>query len=229
MSIDLLQQIKDTMSLLGRSPTGVHKVVPCSLTSITHMQFQQYMVVRHTFADDIQSLCYIFFGIIICYNDPLGRQRVDGMTFTYDNSILSAWTEQALNDLGHALDSKIAFLVDPKGMQLQKEISPYFATLFDLVNDWRRLHSRAHYMGEKVKFDEVAALLDEFIAVMPDDEKSPELETVALQLKEDSTTVTRAYSSWRHTQVDDPQGSKHLHDDIHSMDNTLLPHKQFKF
>ena len=229
MSIDLLQQIKDTMSLLGRSPTSVHKVVPRSSTSITRMQFQQYMVVHHTFADDIQSLFYIFIWIIIRYNGPLGCQWVDYMTFTYDNSILSAWTEQALNDLGHALDSKIAFLVDPKGTQLQKEISPYFANLFDLANDWRRLHGRAHYMGEKVKFDEVAALLDEFIAAMTDDEKSPELETVTLQLKEDSTTVTRAYSSWKHTQVDDPQGSKRLHDDICSMDNAPLPHKRFKF
>ena len=229
MSIDLLQQIKDTMSLLGRSPTSVRKVVPHSSTSITCMQFQQYMVVCHTFANDTQSLFYVFIWIIIRYNGPLGCQRVDDATFTYDNSILSAWTEQALNDLGCALDLKIAFLVDPKGTQLQKEISPYFANLFDLANDWRRLHSRAHYMGEKVKFNEIAALLDKFITVMPNDKKSPELETVALQLKEDSTTVTRAYSSWRHTQVDDPQGSKRLHDDIHSMDNTLLPHKQFKF
>lgn len=95
-----------------------------------------------------------------------------------------------MNDLGRALDSKIAFLVDPKGTQLQKEISPYFTNLFNLVNDWRRLHGRAHYMGEKVKFDEVAALLNKFIAVMPNNEKSPKLETVTLQLKEDSTAVT---------------------------------------
>ncbi|KIM58162.1 hypothetical protein SCLCIDRAFT_128817 [Scleroderma citrinum Foug A] len=77
------------------------------------MQFQKHFSVCHTYADDIESLFYAFVWIIIRYNGPLGQEHPNSTTFTYDRSILLAWTEQALDDLGHALDSKIAFLVDP--------------------------------------------------------------------------------------------------------------------
>ena len=139
------------------------------------MQFQQHFSVRHTYADDIESLFYAFVWIIIRYNGPLGRERPDSTTFTYDRSILSAWTEQALDNLGCALDLKIAFLVDPTASLLRHEISPYFVDLFDLADNWRRLHGKAYYMDVSVGFNEVAAVLDEFIATMPDDKKSKPL------------------------------------------------------
>ena len=192
------------------------------------MQFQQHFSVRHTYADDIESLFYTFIWIIIRYNGPLGRERPDSTTFTYDRSILSAWTEQALDDLGHALDSKIAFLVDPAALLLRHEISPYFVDLFDLADSWRRLHSKAHYTGSSIGFDEVAAVLDNFIATMSNDEKSPEFENVTLQLQEDSVAVAQTYSSWKPTHTDGEMPPKRLRDDVRSMDNAPLPYKRFK-
>ena len=185
---------------------------------------------RHTFADDIKSLFYMFIWIVIHYNGPLGRERPDSMIFTYDRSVLSAWTEQALDDLGRALDSKITFLVDPKALLLRREISPYFSDLFDLGDNWRKLHGKAYYTDGSIEFDEVAAVLDKFITTMPDDEKSPEFETVALQLQEDSTIVTQKYSLWKPNQADGnlEMPPKHLRDDVRSMDNAPLPYKQFK-
>jgi len=192
------------------------------------MQFQQHFSVRHTYADDIESLFYTFIWIIIHYNGPFGQERPNSTTFMYDRSILSVWTEQALDDLGHALDSKIAFLVDPKASLLRREISPYFTDLFDLADSWRRLHSKAYYTGISVGFDDVTAVLDEFIATMPNDEKSPKFEATTLQLQEDSVAVAQIYSSWRPTQADGEMPLKCLHDDVRSMDNAPLPYKQFK-
>ena len=147
----------------------------------------------------------------------------------YDRSILSSWTERALDDLGCALDSKIAFLVDPEALLLQREISSYFNDLLALADNWRRLHGKAYYMGVSVGFDEVAAVLDEFIAAIPNDEKSPEFETATLQLQEDSVSVTQNYLSWRPTQADSKMPPlKCLHDNIHSMGNAPLPYKRFK-
>ena len=208
---------------------SVRKVAPRQSTSITRMLFRQHFSVRHTYADDIKSLFYTFIWIIIRYNGPLGQERPDSTTFAYDRSILLAWTERALDDLGRALDSKIAFLVDPEALLLQREISPYFNDLFALADNWRRLHGKAYYTGVSVGFDEVAAVLDEFIAAMPDDKKSPEFETATLQLQEDSVSVAQKYSSWRPTQADSKMPPlKRLHDNIHSMGNALLPYKQFK-
>jgi len=111
------------------------------------MQFQQHFSVHHTYADDIKSLFYTFVWIIIRYNGPFGQEHPDSTTFTYDRSILSAWTEQALDNLGHALDLKITFLVDPQASLLRHKISTYFTNLFDLMNSWRRLHGKAYYTG----------------------------------------------------------------------------------
>ena len=218
------------MSASGRPLSSVCKIAPRQSTSITHLQFQQHFSVHHTFANDIKSLFYTFIWIIIRYNGPLGREHPDSTTFTYDRSVLLAWTEQALDDLGHALDSKIAFLVDPKALLLRCEISPYFADLFDLADNWRKLHGKAYYTDGNIEFDEVAAILDKFITTMPDDEKSPEFETAALQLQEDSVTVTQKYSLWKPNQADgdSEMPPKHLRDNVRSMDNAPLPYKQFK-
>ena len=185
---------------------------------------------RHTFADDIESLFYTFIWIVIHYNGPLGWEHPDSTTFTYDRSVLSAWTEQALDNLGCALDLKIAFLVNPKALLLRREISPYFSDLFDLADNWRKLHGKAYYTDGSVEFDEVAAVLDKFIATMPDDKKSPEFETVALQLLEDSAIVTQKYSLWKPNQADGnlEMPPKCLCDDVRSMDNAPLPYKWFK-
>ena len=84
-------------------------------------------------------------------------------------------------------------------------------------------------MGVSVGFDEVAAVLDKFIAAIPNDEKSPEFETATLQLQEDSVSVAQNYSLWRPTQADSKMPPlKRLHDNIHSMGNAPLPYKRFK-
>ena len=228
ISICLLCQINDALSASGRPLASVHKIVPRQSTSITHMQFQKHFSVCHTYVDDIESLFYTFIWIIICYNGPLGRERPDSITFTYNRSILSAWTEQALDNLGRALDLKIAFLVNPAALLLWREISPYFVDLFDFADSWRRLHSKAHYTGGSIGLNEVAAILDDFITTMPNDEKSPEFENITLQLQEDSIAVAQTYSSWKPTHTDGEMPPKHLRDDVRSMDNVPLPYKRFK-
>ncbi|KIM55112.1 hypothetical protein SCLCIDRAFT_30622 [Scleroderma citrinum Foug A] len=220
ISTNLLCQINDALSASGRPLASVHKIAPHQSTSITHMQFQQHFSVRHTYADDIKSLFYAFVWIIIRYNGPLGQERPIPQ--------LSHMTEQALDDLGHALDSKIAFLVNPTASLLRREILPYFVDLFNLADNWRRLHSKAYYTGVSVGFNEVAAVLDEFITTMPNDKKSPEFETIALQLQEDSATIAQTYSSWRPIQANGQMPLKRLHDEVHSMGNAPLPYKQFK-
>ena len=192
------------------------------------MQFQQHSSVRHTYADNIESLFYAFVWIIICYNGPLGWEHPDSTTFTYDRSILLAWTEQALDNLGHALDSKITFLVNPMASLLRHKILPYFVDLFNLADNWRRLHGKAYYTGVSVGFDEVAAVLDKFITTMPNDKKSPKFETITLQLQEDLAAIAQTYSSWRPIQADGQMPLKCLHDEVCSMGNAPLPYKQFK-
>ena len=63
---------------------------------------------------------------------------------------------------------------------------------------------------------------------MPDDEKSPEFETIALQLQEDSAAIAQTYSLWRPIQADGQMPLKRLHDEVHSMGNAPLPYKWFK-
>jgi len=85
-----------------------------------------------------------------------------------------------------------------------------------------------HDTGISVGFDDVTAVLDEFIATMPNNKKSPKFEATTLQLQEDSVAVTQIYSSWRPTQADGEMPLKCLHNDVCSMDNAPLPYKWFK-
>ena len=100
--------------------------------------------------------------------------------------------------------------------------------LFDLADNWRRLHGKAYYTGVSVGFDEVAAVLDKFITTMPNDKKSPKFETITLQLQEDLAAIAQTYSSWRPIQADGQMPLKCLHDEVCSMGNAPLPYKQFK-
>jgi hypothetical protein len=69
-------------------------------------------------------------------------KQYDG--FDFDRCLLARWSDNELEDLGSAADSKLAFLVDPKGGRLVKEIAPYFKDILEVVQQWLQLHSRAY-------------------------------------------------------------------------------------
>lgn len=91
---------------------------------------------EHTYADNIESLFYIFIWIIIQYNGPFGckcQLNVNG------SMLLDCWSRLGESEVAGAVDTKTAFLISHACEDnLRKEISPYFKDLFNSTMNWQK-------------------------------------------------------------------------------------------
>lgn len=188
-------------------------------------------MIKHTYADDIESLFYVFIWIIVLYDGPLGRER-EGVG--HENTLLSFWSEAASKNLETAKFAKFTFLVS-KRSDLSTQIAPYFADLLPLAESWRSL--LGHYVHEEasVPFDEVLKVFDDFLAQMPDSEKPPAMVSTLHGLlnlappsppaaKTGTKTDTTTGANIKHNTV----YTKRLRDEVRSMGNPPVPTKRFK-
>lgn len=60
------------------------------------------------YADDIESLFYVFIWILVLHDGPLCRER-EGIT--HENTLLSFWSEEASTNFETARFVKFTFLV----------------------------------------------------------------------------------------------------------------------
>ncbi|KIJ14851.1 hypothetical protein PAXINDRAFT_99896 [Paxillus involutus ATCC 200175] len=214
LSVSLLEQMKAVIS------SGHRKTSASESASFAHSYFMQRSTVKYTPSDNIEALLFVLVSIIISYDGPMGQKRVsDG--FDFDESLLAQWSNNGLEDLRSAMYSKFAFLIDRTEDCLVDEIAPYFEDILKVVEQWRQLHGRAYLTQGQVQFKDVFKILDDFIAEMPDGEKSPELQSNSLQLHEDSIAVSQAISSVNLTSPP-PAASKKRLLDVDSMDSELM-------
>ena len=68
-------------------------------------------MIKHTYADNIESLFYVFIWIIVLYDGPLGRER-EGVG--HENTLLLFWSEAASKNLETAKFAKFTFLVSKR-------------------------------------------------------------------------------------------------------------------
>ena len=135
----------------------------------THVNLQSPVTIRHTYADNIESLFYIFIWILILYDGPLGCK---GKGIGHKNTLLSFWSEEASKNLETAKFVKFTFLVS-KWSNLNTQIAPYFADLLPLAELWHTLLGQYVHKEASMPFDEVLQILDDFLMKMPDSEKPP--------------------------------------------------------
>lgn len=115
--------------------------------------------------DDIESLFYVLFWIMILYNGPRGQGRED---FDFEASILSQWTESSISNLDAAKNSKSSLLTDrPEKAKLAEHVAPYFRDLVPLLEDWRQIFRDAEYHGNYAQFDACLHVLDSHLSNIP--------------------------------------------------------------
>ena len=133
LSISLLRQIYEALEKKSSKNKHVYKdgdVVSLQVNEHTDEDFS----VQHVPTDDIESLFYVMVWILILYDGLLGHEREN---FNFKLSMLSQWTEIAIENLKVARNSKIAFIGNPKpSKELSKHISPYFRDLLPLTEKW---------------------------------------------------------------------------------------------
>ena len=187
-------------------------------------------MIRHTYADDIESLFYVFIWILVLYDGPLGHER-EGVG--HENTLLSFWSEKAYKDLETAKFAKFTFLVS-KRSNLDAQIAPYFADLLPLAESWRVLLGEYVHKEAAVPFDEVIKIFDDFLAKMPDSEKSLVMVNTLHRIVQQHGLLNSALPSRpaaktdvnaKHTTTMYP---KRLNDEVRSMGNPAVPTKRFK-
>lgn len=186
------------------------------------------VTVTHTYADDIESLFYVFIWLLVLQDGPLGHES----DAAHENTFLSAWSEEAAKNFHTARSSKYTFLVS-KRSRLQSQISPYFSDLVPLAESWRQLLGSYVHQEGLVPFDVVLKLLDDFLAKMPDESDAK----INLTLHELAEQQRRVHSRTKATDTDseDDTGTtletprkRGLREEVRSMGNPPYPVKRFK-
>ena len=160
LSMSLLDQLRDFLHPIEASPA--QKRVSCM-----HVNIQSPVTIRHTYADDIESLFYIFIWIPVLYDGPLGC-KCKGIG--HENTLLSFWSEEASKNIETAKFAKFMFLI-LKWSNLNTQIAPYFTDLLPLAESWHMLLGQYVHKENSMPFDKVLQILDDFLSKMPDSKK----------------------------------------------------------
>jgi len=224
LSMSLLDQLRDFVHPIEASPA--RKSASC-----THVNLQSPVMIRHTYADNIESLFYIFIWILVLYDGPLGHKH-EGIG--HENTLLSFWSEEASKNLETAKFTKFTFLVS-KRSNLNTQIAPYFADLLPLAESWHALLGQYVHKEASVPFDEVLQILDDFLSKMPDSEKPPVMVNMLHKIVEQHSLLNSVLPSRPATKTDATNidhtimyPSKCLYDEVRSMGNPHVPIKCFK-
>ena len=92
-------------------------------------------MIKHTYADDIESLFYVFIWILVLYNGPLACEH-EGTG--HKNMLLSFWSEETSRNLKIAQSVKFMFLIGNQSKS-DVQIVPYFTNLLPLAELWHML------------------------------------------------------------------------------------------
>jgi len=139
-------------------------------------------LVEHTYADDLESLFYVFIFICIEYQGPLGMKR----TLSGSTSWLPReWSASTFKECCQTKTLFFRQLAD--GKRLDSQIHPYFQDLIPLARDWYLLMRSND--EDPVRFDDVIDILDKHYNNLPKDEPSPELLFAKASLKRKQPTL----------------------------------------
>ncbi|KIN93286.1 hypothetical protein M404DRAFT_36223 [Pisolithus tinctorius Marx 270] len=138
LSVNILCQLKEAITKSGKTNVPLIR----KSASLTCVFIDHPTTIHHTFADDIESLFYIFIWILILYDGPLGHERQD---ISHEKTLLGLWSEKVAKDLKIARCAKFTFLNDPSELRLDSEVSQYFQDLIPLANKWCILLGRMPY------------------------------------------------------------------------------------
>ncbi|KAI6156796.1 hypothetical protein BKA82DRAFT_148513 [Pisolithus tinctorius] len=224
LSVNILCQLKEAITKSGK--TNVPSIRKSA--SLTHVFIDHPTTIHHTFADNIESLFYVFIWILILYDGPLGHECQD---ISHEKTLLGLWSEKVAEDLEIARCAKFTFLNDPSESRLDSEVSQYFQDLIPLANKWCVLLGWSLLSRTAVQFSDIISLFDHFLASMPY-EKPPEMTNAFQQIITQHKVLN---SSMRPSQENDMDvmslaimSSKHLCEEVRSMDNPPIPNKCFK-
>ncbi|KAN0088581.1 hypothetical protein V8E55_005638 [Tylopilus felleus] len=219
MSVNILRQLETPFAKSAAMTAQSTR----ETASLTRAFTNSPIGIRHTYADDVESLLYVLIWIIVMYDGPLGHERQD---ISHEETFLALWSEKAASNLMIARTAKFTFLVDSDCKTLDDSVTPYCKDLVPLAHQWRALHRKALFTDTLVEISDVAQVLDDFIAGMPDE--LPAKMAYAL-----NHLTVRSSSSESLPPSTPPvpaliDSSKRLRDEVRSMDNPPLPNKHFK-
>ncbi|KAG1797798.1 uncharacterized protein HD556DRAFT_1440759 [Suillus plorans] len=120
--------------------------------------------VSQSFADDLESLFYVFIYICIKYGGPNSKEHQESI----HDSLPDSWSTLDLDEC--KLRKVYFFAVSSKEAHLAKQFHPYFAPLIPLAKEWRAATLRDN-METRVTFDSVINLLEHHLTTLQDDEE----------------------------------------------------------
>ncbi|KAI5988229.1 hypothetical protein F5J12DRAFT_898293 [Pisolithus orientalis] len=224
LSVNILCQLKEAITKSGK--TNVPSIWKSA--SLTCIFINHPTTIHHTFADDIKSLFYIFIWILILYDGPLGHKHQD---ISHEKTLLGLWSEKAAEDLKIARCTKFTFLNDLSKSRLDSEVSQYFQDLIPLANKWHVLLGQSLLSGTAVQFSDIISLFDCFLASMPY-EKPLEMTNAFQQIITQHKVLNSSMHPSQENNMDVMSSaimsSKHLCEEVRSMDNPPIPNKCFK-
>jgi hypothetical protein len=134
--------------------------------------------VLQSYADDLESLFYVFIWICIKYSGPHGMERKDCRR----NWLPNNWANMSLEMCN--LKKVYFFAVAAEEARLETEFHPYFAKLIPLAKEWRAVLK--DNMENGVTFDSILGLLERHLATLPDDE---EISSTKEKLRKSATNL----------------------------------------
>ncbi|KIO11693.1 hypothetical protein M404DRAFT_20309 [Pisolithus tinctorius Marx 270] len=224
LSVNILCQLKEAITKSGK--TNVPSIQKS--TSLTCMFIDHPTTIHHTFADDIESLFYVSIWILILYDGPLGHECQD---ISHEKTLLGLWSEKVAEDLEIARCAKFTFLNDPSKLRLDSKVLQYFQDLIPLANEWCVLLGWSLLSGTAVQFSDIISLFDRFLASMPY-KKPPEMMNAFQQIIAQHKALNSSMCPSQENNMDVMSSaimsSKHLCEEVRSMDSPPMPNKCFK-
>ncbi|KAG1729416.1 hypothetical protein EDD22DRAFT_960911 [Suillus occidentalis] len=188
MSCGLLNQVailqQQANLELMKKKTWAHKSMkkPTTPTSSLDSLALPISFVVHRFADDLESLFFIFTWVCIKFSGPNGMVCQGPLP----NSLLDQWTSL---DLEACAAFKITFFANPaEEKHLTDEFHPYFRDLIPLATEWRK--ARVDNMIHPVTFSTILGILNSHLNKLPDNE---ELATTVNMLKNDAAVLADCF------------------------------------
>jgi len=184
LSISLLRQISEALQQKPLKHKHVYKEGWATFIQIGGGHANDDFKVRHVPADDAESLFYVLIWILVLYDGPLGWER---QNFNFESSILSWWSEGAIQNLESMRNSKVTFIVNPKPTVLSKYVSPYFSDLVPLAEQWRQIFRHAFNNEQLISFDSLLEVTNKFLGTMlPEDPLEITNEQLTMQAEKNS-------------------------------------------
>ncbi|KAG1791773.1 uncharacterized protein HD556DRAFT_1445132 [Suillus plorans] len=120
--------------------------------------------VSQSYADDLESLFYMFIYICIKYSSPHGEERQEPAKDPPHEILPDSWMTL---DLNACKLKKVYFLaVSSEEACIINQSHPYFANLIPLVKEWCTLLK--YNMEIQVTFDSILDMLEHHLAALPE-------------------------------------------------------------